>query len=236
MKSRKICIVGNSHIGSLKRGWHHLKPEHGDKFSITFFGHRANRLEHLEPDGTALVPTNDDLRESLIFTSEGKDRIVPEHYDTTLLYGMSAQAWLLPINFTYSSAALTRAAFDLVDGRLSMVTLQKIRSIYDGTIEIGHDPLPAMEKLDEESSSNYENGINQLNKIIYSKLNSNICCQPIESIVNGKNTESSYSAGSRRLAVNEKLGDEHHNQDDRVHMNDKFGLIWLRTFLSNLSD
>lgn len=234
MKSFSVCIIGNSHIGSLKRGWNFLDTRDRTTFSVTFFGHRANRLDNLQPSGNSLVPTNEDLRNSLVFTSGGKDTITPSEYDIILLYGMSADPWILPSNSFYSSSALKRAADDITREKLSINTLLKIRSIYSGEIYVGHDPLPAMIKSNNDTTDSYTNGIVALNRIIYSELNSEIMGQPLETIVNGLNTEIIHSSGSRRLAVDVVRDDEHHPDDDNIHMNDNFGAIWLQHFFAAL--
>ena len=60
----KICVLGNSHIASLKNGWDRVGQKYPD-IELVFFGARGAGLDGLELDGKALVAANDDLRHSL---------------------------------------------------------------------------------------------------------------------------------------------------------------------------
>lgn len=234
MSAARICVIGNSHIASLKGGWNIIGAGKPPRLEITFFGHRANRLDGLEVVDGLLRPDNEDLERSLAFTSGGATSIDPGRYDHILLYGMGALPWILPTDVVYSHEVLKRAAGDLSSDTLSMRTLNKLRRIYDGPVHLGHEPLPALEPVGEGTAAAYVNGMERLNALVYGPINARLWTQPVETIVNGQNTSLSYSAGSKRLAVGANRGDDPHGDDDRIHMNHHFGALWLQAFLEGL--
>lgn len=78
----KLCIVGNSHIGALKRGW---VEESG--IEATFFGAGGNLLRRLTLENASLVLNDEVGHASFVHTSGGIGRITPAEYDAFLVVG-----------------------------------------------------------------------------------------------------------------------------------------------------
>jgi len=230
----KICVIGNSHAGSLKRGWDVIK-ESFPLVHLTFFAQRRQGLADLGIINDSLHPLNDQLKEALIFTSSGKEFIDPCEYDLFLLYGLNTKPYF-PLDHFYSEGALRQAILDFTDGSLSGYILGLLREITYKPIFIGHNPLPAATKIVNRDSSRYELGMKIMNEYSNVDINTKFLAQPIDTVVNGFKTDPFYSIASKRLAVGDDLDDEDHPLTDRSHMNDAFGALWLKNLFSLIDD
>lgn len=232
----KICIMGNSHVGSLKRGWDNISSEHPEK-EVIFFAHRANGLSGLISKDEKLVPDNEDLAKALKFTSGGKQEIEPEAYDIFLIYALG-----LTINFAqsgrfYSKAVIKKSLNDFVESTLSFQLLKRLRDVTNKKIFIGHTPFEAAAPLlPDTKPADYVGKVKLMNDIIYYPLDCELVLQPLSTIVNGNNTHHDFSKNSMRLSVGDHFDNEYHPEDDNFHMNDKFGEIWLKEFIMNYVD
>jgi hypothetical protein len=228
----KICVLGNSHVGSLKRGWDLIRSEFRGQ-EITFFAHRAGGLIGLMPHQGKLVPNNEELAKALAFTSGGKREIDPKEYDVFLIYGAITNASFIQDSQHYSRAVRERTLSDLVANSLAFILLKRLRTLTDKAIFIGHMPLlAATEILFKTTPSDYLANLKLANEVSYRPLNAELVTQPLSTIVNGANTHPAFSKGSKRLAIGDRYDDEAHPETDTDHMNDRFGEIWLREFLT----
>ncbi len=228
--------MGNSHVGSLKRGWDNFNSECPEK-EITFFAHRADGLSGLIPKDKKLVPDNEDLVNALKFTSGGKQEIDPEAYDIFLIYALGST-----VNFTqsgrfYSRAVIKKSLNDFVENTLSFQLLKRLREVTNKKTFIGHTPFAAAIQISPNTKpTDYVGRVRLMNDIIYHPLNCELVLQPLNTIVNGNNTHHDFSKNSMRLAVGDHFDDEYHPEDDIFHMNDKFGEVWLKEFMKNYVD
>lgn len=228
----KICIIGNSHVGALKRGWDRIALKHPGT-EITFFAHRANGMAGLKVAGNSLVPANEVLKKAIHFTSGGLERITPADYDAFLIYGLKACPNFANRKQFISSPAARQALVDLTKGRLSFKLLGMLRPLTDRIIYIGHDPLPAAgEVRSERPATDYVDGIAALNETIYRPLGAELIAQPASTIVNGRQTGPDFGRGSKRLAIGDGRDDRAHPVGEDGHMNDDFGEIWMEAFLA----
>ncbi len=228
--------MGNSHVGSLKRGWNNINSEYPGK-EITFFAHRATGLSGLIPKDGKLVPDNEDLANALKFTSGGKQEIDPSEYNVFLIYASGSKVNFAQSGRFYSKAVIKRSLSDFVENTLSFQLLKKIRAVTNKIIFIGHTPFAAaMQFLPNNNPTDYVGRVKLMNDMIYSPLNSELVLQPLSTIVNGNNTYYDFSKNSMRLAVGDHFDDEYHPEDDIFHMNDKFGEVWLKEFMMNYVD
>lgn len=227
----KICVMGNSHVGSLKRGWDEIKgdyPEH----EITFFAQRSDGLEGLIAHDGKLIANNEKLAKALEFTSGGRKEIDPNDHDIFLIYGAGVNINWVADNHFYSNAVIESSLNDLVTNTLSFSLLKRLRALTDKPVFIGHLPLvPAMEVVSDAIPMDYIARVERINKITYHPLNAELVRQPSSTIVNGNNTHPDFSKGSKALAVGDSGDNVFHPESDNDHMNDKFGEIWLREFL-----
>lgn len=231
----KICVIGNSHVGALKRAWDAMPGRH-QSANITFFAARGRGLEGLAVNDGRLVPETEFLKKSLEFTSGGKQVIDPDEYDVSLVYGLGASGLFISPKRYYSSAVLRQAANDHVAGTPSFNLIRKIRQLTDKTVFVGHSPLRAFrgEGFKVVEPEAYLFGLEVVNDFVYSSIGSELVAQPLHTIVNGRFTNPLFSQGSKRLSIRDKHDDEHHPENDYAHMNDEFGAEWLTSFLDNI--
>ncbi|HMZ06051.1 MAG TPA: hypothetical protein PK078_00415 [Anaerolineales bacterium] len=228
-----ICILGNSHVGSLKRGWDAIYNDY-QQIRITFFAQRSDGIEGLIVHDGKLIPNNEDLMNALAFTSGGKTDILPDDYDVFIIYGVGAH-----VNFDihsqfYSRTVIESTIKDLVVDTLSFKLLQRLRKITSKPIYIGHMPLLAATQVQLEASPNdYLARVELINEIIYRPFHAEMVKQPVFTIVNGNNTHPKFSKDSKRLAIGDQYDDQHHPDEDIDHMNDQFGEIWLKEYFEN---
>ena len=65
----KLCVIGNSHTGALKRVWDKsVKAMFESKFTMLFFAQRANGLSDLKLEKQTLLPQTESLRKAFEFT------------------------------------------------------------------------------------------------------------------------------------------------------------------------
>ncbi|MCP1470662.1 hypothetical protein J3E64_002350 [Sphingobium sp. OAS761] len=231
----RIAVIGNSHIGSLKRGAAML-PIDEIEHDLVFFGARSHSLRELVVEGRALVPTSEIVANAIAFTSGGEMKIDVDHYDAFLLYGMEARPFLPPEDHFYSSAVIARTLKDLFEGTLSHATLLKLRAITDKPIYLGHNPMKAAPRTSgSQSTKPYERGLTMLNDAIYSPMGAALLPQPLETVVNGNASNIIYSQGSKSLAIGDGHDDALHPDMDLNHMNDEFGSMWLRDWFAKLA-
>lgn len=225
--------MGDSHVGSIKRGWDNISRDYPEK-EITFFAQRATGLSGLIPKDGKLVPDNDDLANALKFTSGGKDEIDPDVYDIFVIYGTDAKVDFIKSNQFFSRAVIERSLNDFVANTLSFTLLKKIKTLTNKIVFIGHRPLVSATQVASQAfPTDYIERLELINKVIYRPLNSEMIQQPLSTIVNGMNTHPEFSKGSKRLAIGDGFDNELHPIDDNVHMNDKFGELWLTQFMLN---
>lgn len=228
----KICVIGNSHVGALKRGWDLIAPQH-PKVEITFFAHRGDGMASVKVENGSLVPTTNELNVAISHTSGGLNRITPDDYDIFLIYGLRAKPNFVNKAQFISSQARFQALEDLTLDKLSFSLLIMLRELTDKKVYIGHDPLPAAITIKSEGNSpEYMAGIALLNKAIYKPMSAELVTQPLATIVNQRSTHPAFSQGSKRLAIGDKLDNQNHSAGESGHMNDEFGKIWLTSFLS----
>lgn len=230
----KICVIGNSHVGSLKRAWDKNSTNHPE-VEMTFFAQRANGMAALKVRGKHLVPSTDALASAIKFTSGGLNHIVPADYDAFLIYGLRAKPNFDGGEHFFSRQAKQQAIADLTLDKLSLKILKMVRQLSAAPIYVGHDPLNAASSTRPDASlTPYQSGIARLNELVYGPLGAEMLMQPSSTIVNGKNTEASYSKDSQRLAIGCGNNDATHPEGEDKHMNVAFGEIWLAAFFERL--
>lgn len=225
--------MGNSHVGSLKRGWDNIYKDYPET-EITFFAHRAAGLDGLIAHDGKLIPNNEALAKALEFTSGGKKEIDPIEYDIFVIYGAGTNINFFKNDRFYSRAVIKSSLEDFVANTLAFNILKRLRTLTNKTVFIGHTPLiTATQILSDNNPGDYMARVELINDMVYRPLNSELVRQPLSTIVNGNNTHPDFSKGSKRLAIGDSFDDEYHPESEIDHMNDKFGEIWLMEFLKN---
>ncbi|MEP2759827.1 hypothetical protein [Parvibaculum sp.] len=230
----RLAVIGNSHIGSLKRAWDRISEEYAS-VEIVFFGAKGGGLGHLKVRGRRIVPTDKKVLNSIKFISRGHTGFDPTKHDVVLIYGVQGQPFFFPLENFYSAQCIRRVMEDLVRGRLHFRLATMIRRLSDIPVYIGHRPLSAEERISENQNlDSYTKGMALLNETMFAPMNVHMISQPAETIVNGNATDLKYTIGSRRLAVGNAIDDDPHPEEDVNHMNDEFGELWLRKFFAEL--
>jgi len=237
----KICIIGDSHTGALKRAWdNNFSSLERNVFDINFFASGGLGMAGLKLDGKKLLPSNDILKEKMKFTSNGHTCIDLTVYDFFLIYGLRAMPYFTGGVF-YSDIVIGESIKDNYTNSLFFEILKMVRQVVDKKIFIGHCPLLANKNKDENEerlnidlSNQYINGISLANKRLFNLYGSELLAQPTETIAkDGRYTHSRFSKGSKRLDL-AGIG-QPHPENDNFHMNDEFGKLWLELFLKKIS-
>ncbi|GEN26261.1 hypothetical protein HCU01_42100 [Halomonas cupida] len=233
MKDRlNICVLSNSHAGSLKQGWDRMCKNH-PSIEVTFFAQRSHGMKDLEVVDDKLLPGNKKLGSAIKFTSKGKDLVDPKEYDVFLIYGLGLQPITNNIN-GYSEEFLKEAVDDYVKKTILYATYAKLTSITNKKIFLSHNPLRSYnEPFVNKPLEYYYDGIRLLNDCGVFREGDEVIPQPEETIEGGYKTSPVYCNGSVKVEVGDRHDGENHDKSDLFHMNGKFGEVWMRNFLAS---
>jgi hypothetical protein len=230
----KIAIIGNSHIAALKLAWTEIAADY-PQHQIVFFGHRGNKIANLIEKDARIVGKDPGLRKAMKFTSGGLGSIDPNEYDVFLVHGVGVEALFVPDGQFFTKKFLVDAANEIGKKAPAVKIVSLIRSLSTKPIFIGHMPLPvAADVTEDQSTVPFVNGMALLEKVIYSTFDAKLALQPLETIVNGVNTERRYKQNSTSLAIGDNWDNTQHRETDRRHMNVDFGKLWLTQFFRQI--
>lgn len=225
----KICVLGNSHVASLKLGLEKIAAP--NKAELVFFASRASAMGALRLDGKRLVPSNENLARSIAHTSDGRKEIVVDDFDAFLVYGLGFRLPLLGRHLT--SAVRRHACRDTATASLNHRLCALLRKATDKPVHVGHDPQEAVdarkaaivERLPYETV--FEMTANELRG-----EDLRLVSQPRETFADDWFTQQKFSSGSIRLDIGDERSNEVHRDEDNKHMNGDYGRIWLESFFS----
>lgn len=229
----KICVLGNSHVASLKLGLEKSPPARG-KLDMVFFASRAGALGGLRLNGARLVPSNDNLARALAHTSGGISEVVPDDYDAFLVYGLGFR---LPLVGRHLSSAVSRQVCrDAATQSLNYRICTMLRMATDKPIHVGHDPQEAEGRRNPRLSGDlpYE-AVFELMRSELGREGLRLVAQPRQSFADSWFTIKGFSVGSTRLDIGDAVSNELHGETDNKHMNADFGRIWVDHFVSGLA-
>ncbi|MEL7000180.1 MAG: hypothetical protein AAFP68_18135 [Pseudomonadota bacterium] len=83
----RVCVLGNSHLASMKSGWDQVS-DHVDGYELTFFGAPKAMMDDLVLEGRFLVPQTDKLKAKLRIFSEGSDKVDLKRFDAFIVVGL----------------------------------------------------------------------------------------------------------------------------------------------------
>lgn len=90
--SRRLCVVGNSHIAALKLAFDRARDAGGsvlESAEITFFGAPRDGLRHVTQEDGVIHPGRKGVRENFLRISGGMDQIRLADFDAFLLVGLN---------------------------------------------------------------------------------------------------------------------------------------------------
>jgi len=223
----KICVLGNSHVASLKNAWESTSICFDkSEVSVTFFAHRRDLMKGLVvTNDNVLKPDNAGLSQALFHTSCGLDHIDPDEYDMFFVYGCGLFINIFDVK-KYTSAVLKATAIDAVKNSTSLHLCTELRSVTDKPIYVGHNPLRAKYKTELSSQlddENYDRFIKLLQENVFDELNARLLSQPVDTILGGQYTYADYVSNSKRLDIGDEKSNQRHPERNRGHMNDVFG-------------
>jgi hypothetical protein len=229
----KICVLGNSHVASLKKGWDSIQADN-QKYQLTFFASRQKGLAGLKLDNGVLVPSTPSLLNDISYTSGGMEEIPLDEYDVFLLYGLGLSMPILDTRL--STAVIQQTCNDIFNQALSFKIAKLIRSASNSTIYIGHNPLRSMGKIvsPRVNKFDYKEVLGFMSSAV-DIADAILIDQPFVTLINDWNTKEEYSIGSTRLDVGDKISNQSHPDNDMEHMNGDFGKLYLDSFFQRLS-
>lgn len=226
----KVCVIGDSHCGALKRGWDVLAAQHRG-LELTFFaaGGYSPGFDLLKIERGLVVSADTQLQKSFFETSKGHEFIDLNGFDIHLVYGL----WCLPFfrdGRYISEQVLSQSMTDHFSIATSLKVVRLFKSQLNNVVYVGHNPLLSVIDDSTQASDEYMEGIELANKIFFGPMGCELIAQPEETVVGNRFTASRYSVGSKRF-LSDKV---YHDSKDRKHMNDVFGVLWLENFLSRI--
>lgn len=226
----KICIIGNSHVASLKQGWESIKtcPDYAH-VSVEFFAAPRNTIDQLEYQDGSLFAGTQELKKHLELSSPGKDEIRIEDYDLFVIQGLVS---FNRVARTFASGRHSNLDFvrDTLDGSLAM----KFHNII---ISHGIPALLSTEPMFSETvvHSPHDYGYSafvthglELSEPAESLLLEWKCCigsrpiveQPADTVIGSIFTKKEYL----------------NRQGDNLHMNAEFGAMVLANLFAKAED
>lgn len=243
----RLCVIGNSHVGSLKRAWDAAEDTGArpEGVSLRFFASRHRGLEDGAVEDGRFVPRTPALRRDLAFTSGGAEEIELAAYDAFLVYGCFVAPYRDAGGF-YSQACRAQALEDHFRPRMGVRLAQALRAALPARVPvlIGHNPLPcdpAVEaRLDPGPATgedHYTRALAMVNARFFAPEGLALVAQPAATRLGARPffTAAHFAKGSRRLEVGDALDGAEHGAADRVHMNDAFGALYLAALCESLA-
>lgn len=226
----KVCVLGNSHAGSFKRGWDRLRERAGDT-RLVFFASRQNGLAGLRAEGGALVPATPALARDSAYTSGGLERIVVADYDVFLTVGLGLRLPVLDARL--SAAVQAQVCRDQLARALNLRLVQLVRSVSPAPIWIAANPQRAADA--EPRPAPHRLPYVQVHRVMQAQLGldgATLLAQPAATLADGWHTDARFAKGSLRLDVGDRISNEAHDEGEPVHMNEDYGLACVEAFVA----
>lgn len=256
----RIALIGNSHLSALALAWRTLAARHPD-VEITFLGARAARCEGLRVTPTGLRPDNEQLRQSLIWLSNGRDEIVAADYDAFWFAGhwfgfypvldTYADCWAEahkpdPERTPVSDALFAELCDAALRQTLSMELYRRLRQVSDAPVAMLCQPAPlgAARRAQDPRFRGFgvahrqDEGalLRDQTEAALARIERaegiTIFRQPAETFALPLHSHKRFSFGSVRL--DKGLSNEH-PRGDVMHMNADYGALALANALATVS-
>lgn len=230
----RICVLGNSHVASLKLGLEKL-PAECKNLEMVFFASRGGGMQGLRLEEDRLLPTGEGLTKSIAHTSGGKTEVVLAEYDAFLVYGLGFR---LPLTAGHLSAAVKRQlSRDTLASSINFRLCSLLREATDKPVYVGHDPQEAAGRRHPDLAAHlpYE-AVYAMAREDLARHDVQLLTQPKQTFADTWFTIPSYSAGSVRLDIGDERSNTLHDDTDSKHMNGEFGRVWLEGLLAAVRD
>lgn len=226
----KVCVIGNSHISSLKRAL--LLPGLSGDHQFTFFGSTRDRMLGLKVRSNVLSSADDDpLRRQMSITSGGEGVIDPSLYDVFLVYGLLLR--VPPLDRRWSKAVARATCFDAYFGSVASYVVTLLCSVTKKPVLVGPVPLKASSarqpSISRDWLSDYSIGAQWIAEAVRESGGAGMVAQPPETIGDGWFTKECYSQGAVSLFGEKEVGG-----GDVLHMNERYGEEYLKSLVMRL--
>lgn len=244
--TRKICVLGNSHIAALKGGW----AEGGAhaRFTPDFYGALGKGMASLAFIDGKIIPQDAEAAEFFCNISGEQNGVDPDNYNAFVLCGMGLN--LTPVFNNYNSfaspstrqynpdhfvsdACLQDLLWDHVSRSMMMHCARLIRRVTDKPIYLAWQAFFAEHLFEIEwraaqigpilENNDQDYVVNQM-RLVNERLSTEgfqILLQPSETVSQGIMTKVEFSRGS--VLFREGL-DKPHRENDVFHMNAQYGV------------
>lgn len=228
----RICVIGSSHISSLKQGWD-LASHHFPGHDLVFFGSIGTSIRHLRAVKGRLVTARRLVNTSFAMTSGGCTFIDPQDYDAFLIYGL--QLWVPRLERGISVAVMKEVVSTKVASSLTVQIAKLLRALSDKVIWVSPAPLETAPNgvHDSENFHSYAALIDEMAASI-AVPGTKLLGQPSQTLCPDLRTVQGFGTGSVRLKVRAEAtgaaaaGAIEHPAHETKHMNGDYGAVWLR--------
>jgi hypothetical protein len=244
-----ICLIGDSHLASLKLGWDTMQHD-CQNMELTFFGTRNQLMDGLAVSGHALVATTDLLRRKFDSTSGGKSEIAGD-YDCYIVNGLGfaayrvlklyeqcrAESYAQDERQPISDECFHSAFYGCLRESRAVRIITCLREIT--TAPIGLVPMPMrstscpyadveiIEQNGDEAS--VATAFAAIATRLSEDLNVSLFLQPENTLAAPLRTNAIFSRASLRSAADEVV------RNDYTHMNGDYGRLVLRKIFSEFA-
>jgi len=221
----RICIIGSSHIGSLRSGWEAIKdqfPEH----HIVFFGSVGTSTRHLRVRGGKLTSNDPETSKSLAYTSGGLQEIDPNQYDALILYGLLLR--LPRLKRGISMAVMQETIKNIADAGLTLKIASRLRRITKKPLWASAVPLTRAPNGQHDLGSFYSAAdlLTELERV-FPVSGVTFLAQPAETICTDLRTAVQFGVGATQLQPDRSGAETLRPEGELKHMNGEYGRLWL---------
>jgi hypothetical protein len=242
MPDTRICLVGNSHLASLKLAvTQRLYDPSG--IDVTFWGAPDGKFKAVTvKDGCLRAPSGKE--ETFLEVSDGRCAVVdPAKFDAIVLHGLDLHVTEVLQDLIRSSRTTDMSGQYLVDALTDWLLGRQAFALAKGLAVSGTPILLSHCPLHDETSGTFD-GLDvpsQMLALVFGSLQRaaldhglSFVAQPAATIRDNKYTDREYSKGSVKLARLDEPRE--HMAREFKHMNPRYGAEVLRTAVSMVTD
>ena len=228
----RLCVLGNSHVGALKRAAEDVCLQHPD-LRIGFFAARSNESRDMDIFDGRYGPKSAALAAQFALTSGGLRDIDPAQWDAYLIYGFGGRRRQGDTPRRFSLSFRQAVLLERVRGSLLPTHARALRRLTDAPIFAALAPLavqtedkPALRLLPPRT----ECALVQTE--ICNPLGVTLVLQPDASLAGETATRPEFSHNAAKLEQAGRAAQT--EQQEHRHMNAAYGRLWLTEFLPQL--
>jgi|JI9StandDraft_2_1071091.scaffolds.fasta_scaffold199050_2 hypothetical protein len=244
----RIALLGNSHLYSWKRAWNSLGRAYPD-VDLVFFAARGAQLECCEPQGDRLVFKREDIARWIEVTSGGRRELVAADYDALCVVGLGCGVRAVTALYPrwradshqgdqgrfqlVSDACFQDTVVDRLNASPAMVLVGKLRQITDKVIWLAPTPAPSeiiltLDDLPEGIEIAAAASDAPSLRATYDEACRRLAAENLILLEQPRATLASP------LLSKKEYGLRSWTTPDWVHLNDAYGKMVIREFLSRL--